>query len=252
MNNSKIRMTITVFITAIAIAYSQENPERFKLLNDEHSLIQINNIHIGFLGMGITYPEGGPVPIWLRSPNPNAPGDYFRHPAGADEMQLTETDIKEVESALNVAVSPRYYDSYIIDNLTGYEYELLEGKVSRREYYVKYGGGDTVYVISGLLGEFLSFYRAIPGEFRLSIDQLKAAAKELSPAAEFDDNDRFVEMENDQIYFVEYVDKDKMLRVRNYQVVKYAQDEAEAKEFPKGRYYNLIEITKFLDEEAMP
>jgi hypothetical protein len=252
MNNSKIRMTITVFITAIAIAYSQENPERFNLLNDDRSLIEMRNVHTGFLGLGVTYPLVEPVPNPLRAPKLNAPGDYFRHPAGADEMRLTDTDKREIERALNTIVSPRYYDLYILDNLTGYEYQLLEGKVSRREYYVKYGGGDTVYVISGLLGEFLSFYRAIPGEFRLSIDQLKAAAKELSPAAEFDDNDRFVEMENDQIYFVEYVDKDKMLRVRNYQVVKYAQDEAEAKEFPKGRYYNLIEITRFLDKEAMP
>jgi len=252
MSNTKIQIILFFLVAAIAIANSQEKTEQFRLLNDENSLINMKNAHIGFLGMGLTYPQVEPVPFTLRSPNSKAPGDYFRHPAGADEMKLTDTDIKEVESLLTAAVSPRYYDSYVLDNLTGYEYELLEGKVSRREYYVKYARGDTVYVISGLLGEFLSFYRSIPGEFRLAIDQIKAEAGKLSPAVEFQKKDSFTEMEDDHIYFVEYMDRDRMLRVRNYQVIEYWMDEDKVKESPEGKYYNLIEITRFLDEEAMP
>ena len=167
-------------------------------------------------------------------------------------MQLADKDVKEVENVLNAIISPRYYDSYILKNLTGYKYELLDGKVSRREYYVKYGLGDTAYVLSGILGEFLSFYRAVPGDFRLTIDQIKTEAKKLSPVVKFGSDRKFVQKQNDYIYFTEYLDREQKIRVRNYQIVKYAQDEAEAKEYPKGKYYNLIEITKFLDEEAMP
>ena len=252
MKKININIAASVVIMTIAIANSQEKTEQFRLLNDENSLIQMNNVHIGFLGMGLTYPQGEHVPFWLRSPKPMAPGDYFRHPAGANEMKLTEKDIKEVEGLLTAAVSPHYYDSYVLDNLTGYEYQLLEGKVSRREYYVKYGTGDTVYVISGLLGDFLSFYRAVPGDFRLSINQLKTEAEKLSPVVQFGDDKKFIQKQNEYIYFTEYLDRDQMIRVRNYQVIKYAKDEAEAKEYPKGKYYNLIEITKFLDKEAMP
>jgi hypothetical protein len=252
MKRLTVIISLVMTIMGFGAIKSQDQFEHFNLLSNESLLSEIKNVHVDFLGYKLLYPVVESVPDFIRGPELVAPGDYFRYPAGADEMQLTDTDKKEITDALNVVVNPRYYDLYILDNLTGYEYQLLGGKVSRREYYVKYGGGDTIYVISGLLGEFLSFYRAIPREFRLSIDQLKAEAKELSPIVELEDNDKFVEKENNYIYFVEYVDKDRMLRVRNYQIVKYTKDEAEAKEFPKGRYYNLIEITKFLDEEAMP
>ena len=81
---------------------------------------------------------------------------------------------------------------------------------------------------------------------------IKAEAGKLSPAIEFQKKDSFTEMEDDYIYFVEYVDRDRILRVRNYQVIEYWMDEDKVKESPEGKYYNLIEITRFLDEEAMP
>ena len=77
-------------------------------------------------------------------------------------------------------------------------------------------------------------------------------AKKLSPLVKFDNKSRFIEKQNDVIYFAEYLNREQKFRVRNYQIVKYTKDEAEAKEYPKGKYYNLIEITKFLDKEAMP
>ncbi len=245
-----------VFLTFwIGIAYltsvAQQNSD-FKILKDKEQIGAILNFHSRYLGMGVRYALPEAVPPWLRMPEIQTPGDYFRHPAGADELKLTNTDIKEVEGSLDATVSPRYYDSYILDNLTGYEYELLEGKVSRREYYVKYSRGDTIFVISGLLGKFLSFYRAIPGEFRLSIDQLKEDAAQLSTSLKLDDNDSFVEKENDYIYFIEHIDRKGKLRVRNYQVVESWQEADKDRDDSIGKYYNLIEITKFLDEEALP
>ena len=81
---------------------------------------------------------------------------------------------------------------------------------------------------------------------------MKTEAEKLSPVVQFGDDKKFIQKQNEYIYFTEYLDRDQMIRVRNYQVIKYAKDEAEAKEYPKGKYYNLIEITKFLDKEAMP
>ena len=246
---NKLKLALMIVGCGLILTGSEKVTSNFQLLDDERSIFEISNFHFDFIGFVLNKP----IPLFpLRWPDLKGPGDYFRHPAGADELKLTNTDIKEVEGSLDATVSPRYYDSYILDNLTGYEYELLEGKVSRREYYVKYSRGDTIFVISGLLGKFLSFYRAIPGEFRLSIDQLKEDAAQLSTSLKLDDNDSFVEKENDYIYFIEHIDRKGKLRVRNYQVVESWQEADKDRDDSIGKYYNLIEITKFLDEEAMP
>jgi hypothetical protein len=238
-----------IVIFGVSFAISQENEKHFEILSDERSIFEIGNFHLDFLGFVLKTPS--PISA-LRMLELKAPGDYFRHPRGADSVQLTTADIKEIESTIKNTIAEQYYDSYILDNMAGYEYNLLNGKISRREYYVKYSRGDTVYVISGLLGKFLSFYRAVPGESRLSIDQLKVEAAKLSPGINFKEDDIFIEKENEYIYFTERVDREQKLRVRNYQVVEYWQETDKERDNPLGKYYNLIEITKFLDEEAMP
>ena len=74
----------------------------------------------------------------------------------------------------------------------------------------------------------------------------------LWPADNVSSLDSFVEKENDYIYFIEHIDRKGKLRVRNYQVVESWQEADKDRDDSIGKYYNLIEITKFLDEEAMP
>jgi hypothetical protein len=236
-------------LCSVIFANSEDVESNFKLLDDQRSLFEISNFHLNFIGFVINIP----APIFpLRMHDLKAPGDYFRHPRGAESIELTKADINEVENSLMNTIGFQYYDSYILDNLTGYEYSLLGGKILRREYYVKYARGDTIYVISGLLGEFLSFYRAISDETRLSVEQVKNEASGLSPAVRFEKNDSFVAKENEYIYFLEHLDRESKLRVRNYQVVEYWQQSDKNRDDSIGKYYNLIEITRFLDEEAMP
>jgi hypothetical protein len=252
MNNlSKICLYAIVIFTICIVAASAQISD-FDILQDKRQIGAILDCHSEFIGTGCFYPAPEPVPFWLRVPNIKTAGDYYRHPAGADEVALTEYDIEEASTALNTLIREQFFNAYVLRNLKGYKYELLGGEVKRREYYVKYSCEDTIYVISGLLGKFLSFYRVVPGQFSFSVDQLKKEVAQLSHAVEFKNDDSFIEKKNQYIYFVEYIDRDKMLRVRNYQIVEPWQETDKDRNDSLGKYFNLIEITKFLDEEAMP
>jgi len=231
--------------------YGQDSP--FLVIEcDEQTFTKTMGLHTNLLGLETLYPAPERVFWALRMSRITTPGDYFFYPRGADTTVLSSEEILEFKSTLDGLISDKYYDSYVLDNVGGFKYELRGGIVSRREYFVKYARADTVYVISGLLGKFLSFYRTIPGKEVISIDQLKRESKKLSPSIEFKKDLDFVKKDDDRIYFVEYLDREQKLRVRNYQVVEYWQETDKERDDSIGKYYNLIEITRFLDEEAMP
>ena len=205
--------------------------------------------HERYLGI---YPISGPdgsMSYWIRDRDSRHPGDYFFRPELADSTSLTDTEFLEMENLLRQNVYASYYDDFVLENLTGCEYTFADSAVWRREYHVCYARGDTIYVISGWLGKFLSFYRAIRGDFRYDIDELQNQVKLLSPSYRNTKEKSFMRIDEEINYLLEYVDKPNRIRVRNYQIdagFRYGvSGDIEKK-------YNLIEITKFIDPEVMP
>ncbi len=196
----------------------------------------------------IAVPDGS-MSYWSRDRDPKHPGDYFFMPEFADSTTLTDTEFLEMENLLRQNVYDSYYDDFVLENLTGYEYTFADSAVWRREYHVRYARGDTIYVISGWLGKFFCFYRVVPGDFRYDATNLQKEAEKISPSFMIAKEEAFMRIEEEINYFLEYVDKPNKMRVRNYQInagFRYGVSG------DRGKKYNLIEITKFIDPEVMP
>jgi hypothetical protein len=138
-------------------------------------------------------------------------------------------------------------ESRVILSLTKYVYDFPKG--ARREAYTMLSDADTIYVISGWLDKFLSFYRVVPGDKRLTIPELMKELEKITPLSKEIDQKKF-RTESDSVnYLIEYVDKVKMFRVRNY--LMKATLPPDPTNSPES-YHNLIEVTKFYDKEAIP
>jgi hypothetical protein len=205
--------------------------------------------HRGYLGIYPAAIADGSMQYWIRDRDSRHPGDYFLWPHGADSTSLANIEFSEMENLLRQTVYDSYYDDFVRESLSGHEYTFADSAVWRREYYVKYARGDTVYVISGWLGKFLSFYRAVPVDFRYDIKELQNQVKLLSPSYRKTKEKSFMQIDEEINYFLEYVDKPNKMRVRNYQIdagFRYGVSGDRVKK------YNLIEITKFIDPEVIP
>jgi len=210
----------------------------------------LDSSHSHYLKLFLNIPEVQPIPYWIRSLYDKTPGDYFRPPEGASRTSLSEGEVTEIESTLTKAFTNSLYDHFIIDSLEGFEYFFSDGKIHRREYHIYYAQGDTIYVISGWLGKFLSFYRAVPGDFRYSIDELQNEVRKISPSYKIADSGSFKRIDEKQNYFLEYVDRENMTRVRNYLI--YGTFIFPGKTEGENKRYNLIEVTRFIDKEVIP
>lgn len=187
---------------------------------------------------------------FYRNYNDRAPGDYFYSPHGGDTIPLSHDDLNEIKTILR-NINQNFYDSLILNQITAFRYSICDGPPLRYEYYIRYGLGDTIFVISGWLRKFLSFYRAIPGDFRYSIAQFQNEVRKFSPI--------FKEIPGKSIrqdsllneYFLEYVNSNQMIRAWNYEVVEEISHNRKTGQ-SETKTYNLIEITKFIDKEVMP
>jgi len=246
----KIIVVVFILIAFLeGIIKAEDNAFSIDSLNNE---IAYTGYHHKYLGLSLYIPvPDGNIDIWRRSRFSKTPGDYFRYPRGADTTTLSESEFAEVNNMLMQNIKNSYYDSTILANIKGYKYEQDHGKVKRREYYISYSRADTIYAISGWLGKFFSFYQVIPGYFGLTIDEFQNKALKLSSNYIQADKNNFISEKDKVIYFTEYIDRDSMMRIRNYQMAKVGVSEDRAHHEGK-RYYNVIEITKFLDKEVMP
>lgn len=189
------------------------------------------------------------VPFWARVKNPKYPGEYFIFPDGADSVAISKEEFKEINNLLSQNVYNSYYDDFVLDNIFGYRYTFIDSAVWRHEYYVSYARADTIFVISGWFGRFISFYKAVPGDFRYDIDDLQSEIEKISPSYVKTKAEQFKWIDEDINYFLEHLDKRNMMRIRNYQIdARFSYGISD----DKLTKYNLIEITKFIDPEAMP
>jgi hypothetical protein len=164
-----------------------------------------------------------------------------------------------VTTFLKQHFAPQFYDSAIVASLQGYYYEFPNGP--HREFYTMFANGDTVYVISGLFGKFISFYRATPGDFRLEPDKLLTEVRKISSLIDGLEigADDFVRRDDPGNYFLEYVNRDALVRIRNYQMKAILPPDPpdttiqETIDFRDTRKpYNLIEVTKIIDGSIIP
>ncbi len=251
MNSIQIRVVLVIILLATLSIPAFTEEAKFEVVERAREKY---GIHDGYLGL-VPFPvPDGKFQYWVRQRFPKTPGDYFTWPIGGDSASLQKSEYSEIQETLGSSVDSAYYDDFILNNLNGYEYTIGEGRrkesVYRREYHIYYALGDTIYVISGWLGKFLSFYRAIPGEFRYDADELNAQVKELSSAYRMTDKSSFKRIDDKGNYLLEYVDRENMMRVRNYLI--YGTFILAGSETGESRKYNLIEITKFIDKEVMP
>jgi len=236
-------VAMLLFFQLVTVATGIE----FRLFTDRITLSFSHKPYLGLIPSALATQK---LRSEIRCALPKNPGDYFLRPTGADTTDLTDSERIEFEDLLEKIISPEYYDTTILKSVTGYDYSISEGSIHRREYYVAYVLGDTIYVISGWLGKFLSFYRAVPGDFRLTTAELQKEVQNLSPPYTLTSERNFRKINEERNYLQEYVDYENMTRIRNYLI--YGTFIFPGKTKSENRSYNLIEITKFIDKEVMP
>jgi len=212
-------------------------------------LMAMSYSQLKYLGILPSQRVDGRVPFWARVRHPKHPGQYFNWPDGANSMSVENSERAELESLLRQNVRDTYYNRYVLENVSGYEYTFDDSVVWRREYFVSYAKGDTIYVIAGWLGKFFCFCRAVPGDFRYDARDLQKEIVKISPSWGIAKENSFTHIDEEFNYLLEYIDKSSKMRVRNYQIdAVFRSDKPSEKE----RKYNLIEITKFIDPEVIP
>ena len=197
--------------------------------------------------------EYGPKGIGHRGSNPRAPGDYYLMPSDAYPISLDSLDKSEIASILYSTIDSSLFDKEILRYIQGYYYELANGDVKRREYYLRYASGDTIFVISGWIGKFLSFYRVIPNpdSIKYTIDEFQDEAKVIAPLYVKADTSSFIHWDNGDIYYLENINRNNFLRIRNYFMYQGICYDDSAHRFSR-KIYNLVEVTRFIDENIIP
>ncbi len=242
----KISGIIIALLSLLAIAAAGSD---FKILPNRFLLTLM---HTGYLSLSPSAVSDGKMPYFIRKRSPIFPGDYFIHPWLADSTSVSNLEKTEVDSLLNLFILPNFYDKTILDNLIDYDYLIAKGTINRHEFYVRYAGGDTVYTISGWYGRFISFYRVVPGSFRYNVSQFQEAVEKLSSTYRKTKDNAFKMRDDGENYMLEYIDKENMMRVRNYLISSSNIFGLSVTEEDELKTYNLIEITKFIDPEVIP
>ncbi len=191
-----------------------------------------------------------PIPSWIRqSLYDKVAGDYYRSPFNAPRSAINSNEKEFIWNLLLSNIKTAYYDSVLIDNIGIYEYKLRNEEYPRRDFFLRYSEADTIYVISGWSDKFISFYRAVPGIHKYDLKDLNKKLMELSKIDIAIPKNIFENCIKSNPYFIEYVDRDRMLRVRCYQI----SEQRKGQDNPLiTDPYTLIEITRFLDKEMVP
>jgi len=246
LSSRKVLWNMLIQLFSFSILSIPASSSEFGLVG---KMIEYPTSHYSYLGIYPTQVPDGKMYYWSRKRDSKNPGDYFMTPDRAESAVLTNSEFLEIKKLLSQNVYDYYFDDFAINNIKGYEYTFADSNIWRREYYLRYTSGDTIYVISGWLGKFFSFYRAVPGDFRYDENDLRREVKKITPTSIKTNNDSFKRIDEDMNYLLEYIDKPNKMRIRNY--LFYARFEYGVSG-EKGKTYNLIEITKFIDKEVIP
>ncbi len=198
----------------------------------------------------------------VRSSNGIYPGDYFwpafaGYPSslGLPQFKLEQLDAEEKQSLvrfLKEYFPEKFHISALIDSIRTYTYGCYSG--DRHEFYLMLSEGDTIYVISGWFGKFMSLFQAVPSNKILTPADFIKQIKEIAPALRKSKlSDSLVSVDNyvygergDTTFFMQAYDPVNRMWFRNYptKLVLPPADPAKGKEKP----YNIIEISQIYDE----
>jgi hypothetical protein len=244
----KLKMLVMITLFELWAGAIPTLGQRF-MPNDEpiNMITPLRQLNIHLLTAGVEV-----VPNDRRQTgNKTHPGDYYRSPLGAARLPLEINDRQEIVHNISSIVRKEFYDSAIVSSVLGYKYKLHAEEIERREYYLRYSLADTIYVISGWVGKFLSFYRAVPGHIKYNFKEIQVAVSQLAARDIQISKDAFEKSSRNNPYFIEYIDKYKMIRVRCYHISEIVGFDEKINNFITNPF-TLIEITKFIDKEAMP
>jgi hypothetical protein len=194
----------------------------------------------------------------LRSANDIYPGDYFwppfTVPRGSSIDQPSAKEKQQIAQFLKEYFPEQFQNPALIDSAWAYNYGCYEN-VDRREFYVMLSQGDTIFVISGWMGKFISFFRVVPHDRKATPSGFIKQVKDLAPAlGKLGLSDSLAKVYNyagvvDSNYFMETYDKDSRLWLRHYPFKAVLPPDNPEK--GKERLYNLIEISKIYDQDML-
>ena len=236
----KLALTILSIISSISCAAEFAlNPEPVNI-----------NSPIQQLGINMVPELIETPPSWIRqSLYKSYAGDYYRSPFPIPKSIIKEDEKISAWTFLNDGIKPANYDSSIFNNICAYEYKLLNEDAPRRDIFLRYSKADTIYVLSSWSGKFISFYRSVPRFSKYNLDELNKNIAQISRLDIKIPTEIYEHCSRDIPYFIEYVDKVKMLRIRCYHISEQRMNgEVQYSDGP----YTLIEITRFLDKEMVP
>ena len=240
--NSKFPLIVFATLAVSGI----NNSERFKIDEDpaamQTPILQLGVNRIPSMALEVSVDRRQPLKY-------GPPGDYFRSPFIPDTVEIAISEINEIRDLLAQNIKAELFDSLVLANIVGYQYQFKRYGEERREYFVRYAKADTVLVISGWFGKLFSFYVALPGWTTCDENHLQAKISALTNAnielRKIPDKRQISDP-----YFIEYIDRANMVRVRNYHIRELIETLDVTQ--PEYRDRTLIEITRFLDKEAMP
>lgn len=193
----------------------------------------------------------------VRSANTVLPGDFFwPSTIYSDDMaikRITPEEKKQIALFLKDYFPEKFQDSTLIDSAQSFTYRCMYTPDSvRHEFYLMLSEGDTIYVISGWFGKFMSLFRASPYDKRLTPADFIAQAIQIAPRIrKLSLSDQMVKVDTGQAweektYFLQAYEISNHLWLRHYpiSVVLPPDNPKSAKE----KVYNLIEISKIYDQ----
>jgi hypothetical protein len=181
-----------------------------------------------------------------------APGDYF--------MEFCRGRMS-IDSTLAESIATRYQAFFGIDIPKEIFYGCsipldTAGSSERQEYFTRYTDGKYVYVISGWWPKFIKFYRATLGKSKLEPNQFKSQLRNMVKSDSVFKNTKLYMYENKEFYLLKGVENN--LIAFNYNIeASYYKGRSQAPDLGQpppmfSDWYNIIEITIYLDKEFMP
>jgi hypothetical protein len=190
------------------------------------------------------------IPIWIRQlPYNKIAGNYYLSPLNIRKSIIRPDELKSIWDFLYNNINTQYFDSAIITQIGVFEYKMANDPIPRRDIFLRYSNADTIFVLSGWFDKFISFYRTVPGFHKYKLQELNSVINSLSSLNIKIPKKVFNDCSKDSTYFIEYVDRDRMLRVRCYHIAEQRNGQDNSSIMDP---YTLIEITRFLDKEMVP
>ncbi len=180
------------------------------------------------------------------------PGDYFSDiyfTGNTIDSLLADSIFTAYRDYINITIPIQLFDSiqlYIDSSTAG----------GRNEFFLRCADEKAVYALSGWWPKFIKYYVAFPKDTILSEKDLMADLSKIIIFSDVTDSMCFSRREKRGYYLLKGIFKNIM--IRNYKISAFSSEgRSEAPDLGQpppmfSDWYNIIEITIYLDKEFMP